>query len=161
MENDLTIEILKGSKIFSGLSEQQIKALLPILNIQELDDHQMLIEEGESSSNLFGIMEGMLEVTRRESAEEDIVLQVLRKGDIAGEMGFIDDQPHSASLRALGKTKVFSLAHDDFEAMVSEHPQIIYTVMKNIVKEVHNILRRMNIQYVQYNNYIQKRFGRY
>jgi len=37
----------------------------------------------------------------------------------------------------------------------------MYAVMRTILRTVHSILRRMNLQYVELSNYITKQHGRY
>ena len=80
---------------------------------------------------------------------------------MAGELGFIDGIEHSASIRALTNSEVFSLARGDLEALLHEDPELVYKVMRGIIRTVHGILRRMNLQYVEMSNYITKQHGRY
>jgi CRP-like cAMP-binding protein len=86
---------------------------------------------------------------------------VLKTGDLAGELGFIDGQPHSASLRSIGPTEIFILERSQFESLLESHPKVIYAVMRTILRTVHAILRRMNLQYIELSNYITKQHGRY
>jgi CRP-like cAMP-binding protein len=76
-------------------------------------------------------------------------------------MGFVDGTEHSASLRAVGKTAVVSLRRQDLEAVLTSKPEVVYGVMRGVVRTVHRILREMNLQYVELNNYITKTHGRY
>jgi len=39
--------------------------------------------------------------------------------------------------------------------------RLVYEVMRNVVRKVHAILRRMNVQYVGMTNYMTKQHGRY
>ena len=49
--------------------------------------------------------------------------------------------------------------------VTSRYPEVyallVYRVMRAIMREVHGILRRMNVQYVELTNYITKQHGRY
>ena len=90
-----------------------------------------------------------------------MTLQLLRKGDIAGEMGFIDGREHSATLRAVGATEIYSLRRKDLESLLDSHPKMVYRVMRAIMRTVHAILLRMNVEFVELNNYIMKQHGRY
>ena len=78
-----------------------------------------------------------------------------------GQLGFIDGVEHSAGVRALNNCEVFTLHRNDLEALLLEDPDLVYKVMRAIVRTVHTILRRMNIQYVEMSNYITKDHGRY
>jgi CRP-like cAMP-binding protein len=90
-----------------------------------------------------------------------VSLHVLHAGDMVGELGFIDGVEHSAAIRALNNCEVFTLHRKDFEALLQEDPDLVYKVMRAIVRTVHTILRRMNIQYVEMTNYIGREHGRY
>jgi CRP-like cAMP-binding protein len=76
-------------------------------------------------------------------------------------MGFVDGTERSANLRAVGKTVVVSLRRQDLETLLSSKPEVVYGVMRGVVRTVHRILREMNLQYVELNNYITKTHGRY
>ena len=88
-------------------------------------------------------------------------IDILKPGDIAGAMGFIDGKKHSATLRAVKDAHVLKLQRDELEGMLEEHPRLVYKIMKMIVKSVHKTLVRMNRQFVEMNNYIMKEHGRY
>jgi len=76
-------------------------------------------------------------------------------------MGFIDGVEHSASLRALGNCDLIRLDRDSFEGLIKKDPELVYQVMRSIMRTVHRILRGMNTQYVELTNYISKQHGRY
>jgi CRP-like cAMP-binding protein len=90
-----------------------------------------------------------------------VVLHVLRSRDLAGELGFLDGQKHTATLRSIGPTELISLERDSLENLLATHPRVVYQVMRAVIRSVHSTLRRMNIQYVEMSNYINKQHGRY
>ena len=53
------------------------------------------------------------------------------------------------------------LRRQDLETILSSKPEVVYGVMRGVVRTVHRILREMNLQYVELNNYITKTHGRY
>ena len=88
-------------------------------------------------------------------------LAVLRDGELAGELSFIDGEPHTVALRALCDCVVISLARQEFEQIVDEHPQLVYKVMRAIARSAHRIVHRMNLQFIELSNYVFKQHGRY
>lgn len=161
MPDTLSIDVFRKSPLTTELTDEQCRVLLQYLTTRMLNDDEILIKEGEVDNRLHGIYEGALAVSRSTGGGDWTIIHVLKSGDIAGELGFLDGQEHSATLRAVGKTKVFSLERDKFEELVPNHPEIVYRVMRSIVREIHAIVRRMNIQYVELQNYISKQHGRY
>lgn len=154
-------EFLRQSSLTEGLDDAQVRSLAEIAVCRALADDEVLISEGRVDNSLHVITDGKLAVTRETGAGEWVVLHVLRTGDLAGEMGFIDGRPHTATLRSIGRTTVCSIPREGFEALLERSPWVVYRVMQAIVQSVHDILRRMNAQYVEMSNYISKTHGRY
>jgi CRP/FNR family transcriptional regulator, cyclic AMP receptor protein len=152
---------LRGSRLTAGLSDEQVNLLAGISLCRKLDDNEKLFQEGETDDTLCVITSGKLAVTRKVGGGDEVSLHILQAGDMAGEMGFVGGRPHSASLRAIGKPTVCTFNRADFEALIERDPWLVYQVMKNIVQVGHDILHRMNAQFVEMSNYITHQHGRY
>lgn len=158
---DKYFDIVRNSPLGVELNEDQSAILSKLVDIQSLKDGEILIREGAADSVLFVVVSGSVAVTRGTGAADWIVLHVLKPRDLAGELGFLDGMEHSATLRAIGPAEVYTLRRERLEELLETHPRIVYLVMRAVVREVHAILRRMNVQYVELTNYITKQHGRY
>ncbi len=147
---------LRHSPLTGGLSDDQVQALAGIAFCRRLADQEVLIAEGNIENGLHIIAEGAIAVTRDMGKGEFTTIHVLRTGDLAGEMGFISGQPHTATLRSLGRTQVCSLEREAFETLVDKDPWLVYRVMCNIIQVSQDILRRMNAQYVELTKYVHR-----
>ena len=63
-----------------------------------------------------------------------------------GELSFLDETPHYASLVAVGATRVFGIEREKLESLLARASQIVYRVMRAIVRTVHEIQRRISMQ---------------
>ena len=90
-----------------------------------------------------------------------VTLLTLTTGDLVGELSFLDETPHYASLVATGATRVFGLERERLESLLGTHPEIVYRVMRAIVRTVHEIQRRISMQTTELTNYIYKQHGKY
>ena len=129
--------------------------------VRDLAEGEVLFHEDEADDSVHMVIAGKLAVTRRTGGGAEAILHVIEAGDMAGEMGFIDGTPHSATVKALTAAKVVSLNRTKFEALLDTNPRLVYDVMRAIVRRVHRTLRRMNLQYVELTNYISQTHGRY
>ena len=132
-----------------------------MFQLQKLAADEILLREGEQDDSLYIVIDGDIIVTRDAGGDEFVTLHHLKAGDIAGAMGFIDGNSHSATLRATKDSHVLTLHRDVLEGMVDDHPQLVYKIMKMIIRSVHQTLLRMDQQFVEMNNYIMKEHGRY
>ena len=161
MTDPIASDLIQHSTLISDLTQEQCTDLSEIAVIRELEDGEILIKQGETDETLHIISVGALAVERKTAGGDQVTLHILKAGDLAGEMGFIDGTEHSATLRAVGKTHIVSLRRQDLESLLSSKADVVYAVMRGVVRTVHRILREMNLQYVELNNYITKTHGRY
>ena len=153
--------LVMNSSLGSELTTEEATALAGTMQSRELADGEFLISEGMNDDALHVLLEGKLEVIKRTGAGEEASLGVLREGDLAGELSFVDGHAHTVGLRALCATTVLSLSREDFEAMVGGHPQLVYKVMRAVARSAHKIVHRMNAEFIELSNYIFKQHGRY
>lgn len=152
---------IKASPLGDELSDAQCDLLASVMTACGINDRTFLIEEGHKDDSLHVLTKGNMEVVSHTAGGEPVGLQILREGDILGELGFLDGIEHSAGIRAMGNCELLRLDRDSFEGLLQKDPDLVYKVMRAIVRTVHRILRNMNFQQVELTNYIAKMNGRY
>jgi CRP/FNR family transcriptional regulator, cyclic AMP receptor protein len=161
MAADNCYEAFRKSPLAAELTDEECELVSKHLVCRRLKDGEILFREGDVDNNLYVIADGNLAVAHETGEGEWVVLHVLRTRDLAGEMGFLDGLKHTATLRSIGQTELISLERNSLEELLDSHPRIVYQVMRAVIRTVHGTLRRMNIQYVEMTNYINKQHGRY
>ncbi len=155
------VELIKNSPLGKDLNEAHCEKLAAIIEVRTLKQGEELISEGHVDHTLYVPINGKISVVKDAGGGEEDQLHVLKPGELAGAMGFLDGKEHSATLRALTDTQVFCLEQAKFEALISSEPTIVYQVMRAIVRDIHGIVRTMNNSHVEFSNYINKQHGRY
>ncbi len=153
--------LITHSSLGAELSDSEVGILGTLMIERELADGEFLFEDGTNDDALHVILMGKLEVVKRTGGDDFASLAVLRDGELAGELSFIDGSPHTVGLRALCETHVLSLGRESFEGIVDSNPQLVYKVMRAVARSAHRIVHRMNTEFVELSNYIFKQHGRY
>jgi len=156
-----TTELLLNSRLGAELSQDEATKLANFMQLRELKSGDHLIVEGTVDESLHVIIEGNLEVIKRTAGDGISNIAVIREGNLAGELSFIDGDVHTVGLRTLSDCKVLSLARVDFENFISTEPQLVYKVMRAVTRSAHQIMHQMNDEFIELNNYIFKQHGRY
>jgi len=154
-------EMIVGTPFAEDLDSDQCASLAAKITTRTLHNDEVLIKEGDIDSTLYIVAEGVLAVERISGGGDPVTLHILRKGDLAGEKGFVDGNEHTATLRSVGNTLVASLNRHDLESFLTDKPEIVYGIMRGIIRAVHRILRQMNLQSIELSNYITRTHGRY
>jgi len=162
MPNPPVLAALQGSRLAADLSAAELETLSGIVTLRALRAGDALVAEGTSDNHLYVIVSGMLAVVRGAGGPQALTLFTLGPGDFVGELSFLDDTPHYASVVATAdSTTVFGLEREKLEALLDTKPRIVYHVMRAIVRVVHQIQRRLSMQQNELMNYIYKQHGRY
>jgi len=153
---------LKATTLGTELTDEQCAKLAGVCRLIEVKNGALLFEEGSRNDTLFIIMSGRFAVSRDTGRGFSDTLHLLGPGDLAGESGFLDGSPHSATLRAMGDTEVLTLERAQLEALLIDNPILVYKVMRAIIYSIRQVIRRMNQQQQQLMGYInQGGSGRY
>jgi CRP-like cAMP-binding protein len=152
---------LRRSVLATELSDAQVDLLAARCERRDLPDGTVLVPEGRSDSHLYLLLHGTIAVVRGHGGEAPNEMFTLQAGDTVGELSFLDDHQHYATLVARGAATVVALRRQEFEALLDVDPRAVYGVMRAIVRRVHQIQHRLSAQANELANYVYKQHGRY
>jgi CRP/FNR family transcriptional regulator, cyclic AMP receptor protein len=158
---DSKLDLVRNSALAVELTGDQCAVFADVVTVRDFADGEILVKQGATDNHLYVIVSGALSVARQTDDGQWLNLHLLIKGDLAGELGFMDGRPHYAALRATGPTQVLCLTRQDLESLLEREPQIVYRVMRAIFRVVHVLLNRMAMQASELTNYIYKVQGKY
>ena len=159
----LVIDTLRTSTITEELSDAEVEIIKGLFEVQDYKTGEVIVQPGDKQpDNLYILAHGDIEV-RIASGNEESTIHVLKPGDLAGIITFVGGAASdiSATLYAVGKTKVLSMARVEFEKLINSHPMIVYKVMRGVARNMHSVVRRANSQSTELMNYIYHANGRY
>ncbi len=102
-----------------------------------------VIEKGSNGREIFIISRGEFRV-HDDSEGEDFVLAMLKRGDIFGEMSFLDGSVRSASVTASCNGSLLILGEEEFSKMLHKEPEIAVLFLKFLAGVVCGRLRVAN-----------------
>jgi CRP-like cAMP-binding protein len=84
----------------------------------------MIFSESETGKELYILQKGSVKISKIVD-ENEVMLAILRSGDIFGEMALLENMPRSASAIALEDTALLVVNKANFQRMVQTQPQLI------------------------------------
>jgi CRP-like cAMP-binding protein len=115
----------------------------------------MIFSEGEPAGEIFIIRSGLVKITRV-SKNGEILLAILKVGDIFGEMALLESKPRGASALAYEKCELMVVNRANFDEMIKTQPQLITKLTTMLAEriwisyrqlanaQINDPLRRMN-----------------
>ena len=117
---------LTAIPIFSHLPPEEARRLATFATETSVAEGQILMKQGDYSTELIAIEEGTADVLR-----DGETIASLKEGDLIGEMGIFEREPRNADVVATSPMRVAKLTHWEIRRMSDETQDRI----KQIVEE--------------------------
>jgi len=119
--------ILRATRIFAPLSDEQIKQLAMQVTPKKAPDGEILIREGATADDLLIIKRGRVAITKQQGTQT-VSLGELGAGDVLGEMALVTGEPRSASATCIGATEYLVISGVLFKTILHAVPKILKTI---------------------------------
>ena len=104
--------------------------------------NSMLFAEGEPGDELFIIQKGSVKIVKVVDNNE-VLLAVLKAGDIFGEMALLESKPRAASAATYEDCQVLAVNKANFERMIVTQPQIVARLTTLLSERIWTIYRQL------------------
>lgn len=138
----MTTDSLANLPIFHGMSDEERDKALALGHRVEVRAGEQIITQGKMVRNLWFILSGECEVTRRTEGGCQLNLAKLGPNSQFGEMSFFHAAPHSADVVALTDMKLVRLSREDYDALVAAGNPIAFKLAMNSLEQLAERLRR-------------------
>ena len=102
----------------------------------------MIFSEGEPGEELFIIQKGSVKIAKIVDNNE-VLLAVLKTGDIFGEMALLESKPRAACAVAYEDCQLMAVNRVNFERMVSTQPQIVARLTTLLAERIWFIYKQL------------------
>ena len=137
------LDLLRRVPLFSLLTVTQAEVISGAVTKQRYKRGEVLVEQGQKSNALAILLTGRARVVSADSRGREVILATLGPGDYIGEMSIIDNEPHSATVRAEVQTDVLLLGRADFARCLAENASMSLVVMRGLVKRLRHADRKI------------------
>ncbi len=102
----------------------------------------MVFSESQPGQELYIIQKGSVKITKI-IKDNEVLLALLKSGDIFGEMSLLEDKPRSASAIAYEDAVLLAVNKDNFKRMVATQPQIITKLTQLLSERIWFIYKQL------------------
>ncbi len=129
------LDELRQIPLFTDLSEEDLERLYRMAETVSIPAGQLVLREGDPGDSLYVVLEGELEVTKRQGSH-DVLLALYEPGQFFGEMALLEQVPRSASVRTLQESRLLVISQAAFQSLLSCSPsaplKILHTVTSRL-----------------------------
>ena len=120
---------LKAIPLFSHLSDEEARRLAAFATETSAAEGQILMKEGDYSTELIAIEEGTADVQKAGDT-----IASLKAGDLIGEIGLLNREPRNATVIATAPMRIFKLTHWEIRRMSDDTVHRIEQIVQDRLK---------------------------
>lgn len=137
------LELIRRVPLFALLTSAQAEAVADAVTKRRFRRGEVVVEQGSKSNMLFILLTGRARVVSTDKRGREVILATLQPGDYIGEMSLIDNQAHSATVRAEIQTDMLVLGRAEFARCLPENSSMAYAIMKGLVQRLRHADRKI------------------
>lgn len=111
---------------------------------KEYEPGQVIISEYEPGDSFYLIQKGNVQLVKCVNGSMKN-LDILKPGEIFGEMAILDNSPRSATCMAVENVKCLEFNKENFELLITGNPQLALMLLKLFCKRIYDQKRRFRI----------------
>ncbi|MBC8282594.1 MAG: cyclic nucleotide-binding domain-containing protein [Nitrospinae bacterium] len=106
-------------------------------------EEEIIFRKGETSKYAYIIESGKVGIYKENDYGKRILVRILRKSDLFGEMGLIDKYPRSATAIALEKSRLTVVDNSRFAFLSKYSPKFFVILVKTLTNRLRDTLDQL------------------
>lgn len=105
-----------------------------------------LLHHGEATRHCYAILDGEVLVSATSTTGATVILGRRGAGTVVGELGSLDGQPRTATVRAVGDVTAVVLTADEFARVLGELPDLAVSELRRLAAQLRELSDRYSIR---------------
>lgn len=123
---------LKNVNLFHGMSESQMRAVEERTVMREIRRKEMLYLPGDAGDRVYLLKKGVVKISALTDDAREIILALLKPGEVFGEEAVLDDAPRDHMAEAYEAALICVIPKAEFMNVLRTHPDMAFKVTKLI-----------------------------
>jgi CRP-like cAMP-binding protein len=116
--------IFRAHPLFGQLGTDAISRLASYAHSKSAAAGTTIFERGDPGNSLFAVCSGTVKISNRSTEGKDAVFNLIKAGEIFGEIAMLDGHPRTADALAITDCDLLVIDRRDFVPMVTQSPEI-------------------------------------
>jgi CRP/FNR family transcriptional regulator, cyclic AMP receptor protein len=129
-------DYLALSPVFAPLSAAERTDLAARMRARRFGKNEVVFHKDDPAAHLYLIAAGTVKIGIEDESGQEVVIALIRGGDVFGELALFDQGERSATATALTETSVFTLASRDFMDVLGRNPGAMRQLLALLARRV-------------------------
>ena len=116
--------VLGGHFLLKHLSRERLRELAANTSLANYARGAVIFQKGDPGASMMAVIRGKVKICTHSLGGKELVLNIINKGGLFGEIGLLDGEPRSADAIALEETDLLLLDRSRFLPFLAQHPDV-------------------------------------
>jgi CRP-like cAMP-binding protein len=121
---------LKNVNLFHGMSDEQMRMVEERTVMREIRRKEVLYLPGDKGDRIYLLKRGVVKISTLTDDGKEIILALLRPGEVFGEESVLEDAPRDHMAEAYEDALICVITRQDFMGILRAHPEMAFKVTK-------------------------------
>jgi len=138
-------KLLANTVFFREISSSELDKILAFSSEKHFSDGQIIFQKGDTGDNLLAVLDGKVRISTSSDDGKEIILNTIFRGELFGEIAFIDGLERSATATAIGESSLLTIRRSDFIPFLKKHPEITLHWLQVLCKKLRDTSERVEV----------------
>jgi CRP-like cAMP-binding protein len=143
MPEHRTTLTLGAAPLFAGLLPYDISRVAAFSRYRTFEAGDFLAAEGDTPTFFYVIAEGQVKVYKTSADGRELIIKIMRKGDLVGEAAALAGRPYPATARALDHAAAVEIPRREFVELIKKEPGLALNMIANLSERLHHLGARL------------------
>lgn len=134
---------LRGLRLFSNLSQAELRELSPLLRRETHPRGEFLFHMGDKADRLYFLERGTVKAVVLSPDGDERILDVFRAGDLFGELFFMTVARRIFAAQAVTAVTVYAMAERAFTALLERRPDLARNFIRHLARQYRRATLRL------------------
>ncbi len=117
-------QVLRRSALFARLGDSEIDALLADATVARYAQGDQIVAKGDPGNSMMAVLKGRVTISAPSPDGRQVVLTVMRDGEVFGEIALIDGKERTADVTAASDCEILVVPRRSLLALLDRRPDV-------------------------------------
>lgn len=116
--------LLSRNWLLGQLSSEELDKIAQYARFQRFRHKDVIFRKGDLGQSMLVVVRGCVRITSHSISGKEVVLNIIKPGDIVGEIALLDGEMRTADAVAIGDVELLVLSQRDFLPFLERHSEV-------------------------------------
>jgi len=135
-------EIIRKTIMFSAFSDNELKHLPEMLCKVQLDNEEVLFQQGQKFQNFYYVSDGIIKLSRLSEDGSEKVVELIRPGHFFAEaLVFLNSPAYPVMATSMGKSQVVAVSAEKYSSLLSNSISACFNLLGAMSQRIHGLVK--------------------